>query len=264
MRGVILDKYGVPKLSRTDIEVRVEGFLRFFAPECLLEPRCTPVAGITKTLAEKYGLRLVFGADLGVRDGRKIRGTYDCSNRTISIDASMTNDGPRFNFTLAHEIGHFVMHRNLTPKMIGALGGVTIHDGDRDLVLDQLETDNPRSWIEWQANKFASSLLLPRNTVPNFIKTWQRKAGITRNIGKLYLDRQAANYSDFKAILKEMVLIYQTSAAAIRIRLREMNILEESTNFLPGPEGGPLHVGSAIVKVLDNLEAIWKAEKREG
>ncbi len=161
MANFIYDNNGIPKLSRVDIEVRVEkNFLSHFAPECLEEARATPIASIAQRLQEDHGLKVNFLIDLGYRKGRKVRGSYNIESRMVSIDSSLEPGSPPFNFTLAHEIGHFVLHRHLTPEMLDKIDGQIIEDDDRALVLDQLQSDNPRSWLEWQANKFASSLLL--------------------------------------------------------------------------------------------------------
>lgn len=103
-----------------------------------------------------------------------------------------------------------------------------ILDTSRDLVLDHVEGGGLRSLIEWQANKFAASLLMPRSTLPDAVANQQREMGITRNVGRLYLDRQSGNFSDCRKILDDLGSIYQVSRAALRFRLRELNILDEA------------------------------------
>ncbi len=257
-----LDGNGIPILSRTEIEVRTERLLDAFEPRCLTEPRATPLAAIADRLRTKHGAKFVFRADLGVRKGRQIRGCFDIQSRTIFIDKSLPEREPRFNFTLAHEIGHFVMHRNVDPIV---LRGTTkrIEDNDRDLILDQLQSDNPRSWMEWQANKFASSLLLPRATVLNAVITKQKELGVTRSLGKIYLDRQAGNYRDFKELLDNLLFIYQASYAAIRIRLRELNILREAHLDPAAPPSGPEPIQTSLARAIGEwLPKIDKASKR--
>lgn len=251
MKDVSYDNNGVPILSRSAIEVRTENLLRMLEPSCLDAPRYTPLEKIAGYLKQNYELKLFFEADLGVNNGRKIRGSYHIPSKAIYIDKSLKIGEPRFNFTLAHEIGHFVMHRNIRPTVLGDRGGSTIEDNDRDLVLDQLQTNNPRTWIEWQANSFASSLLLPRATVLSAVMKRQCELGISRNIGKVYLDRQAANYKNFKSIIDYLVEVYIVSKAAIRIRLRELNILEESSVVETVSSYGPEHISRPLSRFLD-------------
>ena len=55
-----------------------------------------------------------FDADLGTSEGgRKILGRFYISTRTVVIDASLEVDSPRWRFTVAHEIGHLVLHRSM-------------------------------------------------------------------------------------------------------------------------------------------------------
>lgn len=68
----------------------------------------------------------------------------------ISYDETVTVPG-RINFTIAHELGHFLLHRQQRD---------TFQCGQ----LQMIEYDNPESRrIEAQANTFASYLLMPRS-----------------------------------------------------------------------------------------------------
>lgn len=146
--------------------------------------------------------------------------------------------------------------------MLDRIDGNTIQDDDRSLVLDQLECGNPRSWLEWQANKFASSLLLPRKTVPGFVLAKQKERGVVGNLGTLYLDRQSGNVEDFYAIVKEMEFIYQVSRSAIRIRLRELNILEDNANKGDFAAAEPVSVKRPLHDLLGSLAERLKNEGR--
>ena len=253
MKKFKCDKYGVPILSRTDIELRVEGFIKYFDEKCLLEPCLTPLASISKQLKEKYGVSFVFGQDLGMsEEGYKYRGRFHIPTKTIYIDSSLEYGEPRFNFTLAHEIGHFVLHRNISPSILKD-DIDEIRDTSRDLILDQIEGDNPRTWLEWQANKFASSLLLPRRTIPVAVINKQKEMGVNRQVGTIYLDRQQKNNSDYYEIMETLVTIYQVSKSAIRIRLRELNILVETKMEESFNGGGPKHINDALLKILGSF-----------
>jgi len=68
----------------------------------------------------------------------------------ISYDESVTVPG-RINFTIAHELGHYLLHRNQ-------------RDAFQCGQMQIIEYDSPESRrIESQANIFASYLLMPRN-----------------------------------------------------------------------------------------------------
>lgn len=86
-------------------------------------------------------------------------GCFDFSSNTIfindqMIDVDIIDDG-RENFTKAHEIGHFVLHREIydkNPDMMAML-----HDDSDDFMGQKAKSD-----VEYQANYFAACLLMPK------------------------------------------------------------------------------------------------------
>lgn len=222
------DRHGIPILSADDLEGRAEKFLNYFEPECLQLPRLTPLADICKQLQDKYRVIFHFNSDLGhAPNGDQYRGRTNVVSRTIYIDKSLTDHQVRLNFTLAHEIAHFVLHRKVDIAAATAGSDTQISDTSSDLKLDHIQTSNPRSRMEWQANRFAAALLLPRLTVRSAVETKQKELGITRGVGSVFLDRQSGNVKDFYSVLSYLELLYQVSRAAVRIRLRELDILHE-------------------------------------
>jgi len=259
VRLLRLDKNGVPILSRADLEERAEAFLRFFDPACLEEPFCTPLAEISTRLMEVHGVKFVFGRDLGASpEGYRYRGRFHIPSSSIFIDQSLPYGEARFNFTLAHEIAHFVLHRKLNPAVLAPSRTPEISDTNRHLLLDQIAGDNPRTWIEWQANKFASSLLLPRGTVPKAVQAKQLELGVTRNFGLIFLDSQPGHRRDYREVMAHLELVYQTSKAAIRLRLRELNILTDRTSSERNlSQSGPERSGQILFRLLQSLEEKW-------
>lgn len=224
MKGIRYDDVGIPILSREDIEVWSERFISFFDDSCFDQPQSTPLGTICTALRDKHNVSFVFGADLGVSpEGYQYRGRFHIPSTTIYLDRSLEYGDPRYNFTLAHEIAHFVMHKKISLP----LSNSEISDTKRSLILDHVKSDNPREWLEWQANKFASSLLLPRKTLPAAVVDIQRTLGISR-LGEIYLDRQPVNISMFNSILDSLVTIYETSKTSIRLRLKERGMLVEA------------------------------------
>jgi Zn-dependent peptidase ImmA (M78 family) len=255
MKAYSFDSNGVPILSREDIEKRAEKFLRFFDKNCLEEPRLTPMSSIAKHI-DDHGVQILIGVDLGKTvEGYRYRGRFHVPTKTIYIDKSLKNGGPRFNYTLAHEIGHFVLHRNLSLSALAVIENEEFSDTSRDLILDQIEENNPRTWLEWQANKFASSILLPRSTIPMAVIAKQQEMGINRNLGKIYRNRQSSSNEDYRNIMDSLKITFDTSIAAIRIRLTELNISEEEKTERDFDGGGPEHIRGAMLRAIQNIEA---------
>lgn len=88
-------------------------------------------------------------------EGCEGRIVFDEDEAIISVNSKITYP-PKRRYVIGHEIGHFRMHKNLTPGYI----------------------DNEKSLSEWyakgqhelEANTFASELLLPQNLVSPLFK----------------------------------------------------------------------------------------------
>jgi hypothetical protein len=94
----------------------------------------------------------------------------------------------RQRFTVAHEIGHFIYHRDLLAS--GVSDTLAYRADDVELPNEMIQREQ-----EWQANNFAANLLVPTH--------WLRAA-------------QAAGYRD----VRELARHFQVSETVMRIKLR--------------------------------------------
>lgn len=90
----------------------------------------------------------VVGADLPGFDGALYRAPEGKTGWGIFYNNRITSKG-RINFTLAHELGHFLLHRLAHPNGIEC--------GEQDMV----RWDSDYAQLEQQANTFAANLLMP-------------------------------------------------------------------------------------------------------
>jgi hypothetical protein len=93
----------------------------------------------------------------GLRHRFGIDGSLTVDLQTIVVDAELLTRWPRrYRFTLAHEIGHRILH----PQQVQALGG-----GTREEWKTAVRGIPPReySWMEFQASEFAGHVLVPRH-----------------------------------------------------------------------------------------------------
>lgn len=114
----------------------------------------------------------------------------EVSAQTILIEQSLVDDNDiRYRFTLAHELGHALFHhdyfyqdenqmtlfdveeydlgeeyRPLTKYDIGKALNKDLSDGN----ITELD------WIEWQANAFASSILIPKKSLITFYRDYNK------------------------------------------------------------------------------------------
>src|SRR2546422_242370 len=194
------DSNGIPILDASEIEQLAERFLTHVAPDVLAEPTFTPLAEIMALLQDEGRVTFAIGVDLGwTPQGHKYLGCYDPVKGVVLIDSSLTHDDPRFPFTVAHELGHFYLHGKVRLAAVGVPPGESgILDSSRDIVIHRVDMTRPRTMIEWQANRFAAAILIPRATVIAAIQQAQNEMGINRNVGTVVLDAQPYSRRDFQ------------------------------------------------------------------
>lgn len=223
----------VPALSRPQIDLKAEELLAWFDPKRLQEPSLTPLAEIAQRMNREFGVRFVFNEPLGTTaQGRKILGSCHFPSRTIQVDPALLANTARFNFTLAHEIGHLILHRKLKLNF-GELDTPVGHiqDNRSHIHLGRRQARTAREWLEWQADYFASGLLMPRSTVRQAIVDKQAGLGINRRQGYIYLDNQSANVVAYRNVLYHLQFTYQVSRTVVNIRLKHLGLLEDRRNF---------------------------------
>ena len=93
-------------------------------------------------------ITMVQGASLPGFDGALYRAPKGKSGWGIVYNSALASRG-RINFTLAHELGHYLLHRADYPDGIRC--------GEQDVV----RWDSAYGMIEHQANQFASTFLMP-------------------------------------------------------------------------------------------------------
>lgn len=224
MNTISTDRNGVPIIDASFIENKAEEIIRFFMPKVLDSPCHVPLVEIIEDTHKRFGVRRGYDKNLGVtKHGRKILGQVSLHPLGIYIDISLQTD-PRFPFTLAHEIGHLVLHRKVNVKETG-YEGQELTDTERDLVTGKKLLKTPRDWLEWQANRFASAILLPRSTIHQAVAEIQKQSGINRNIGSVILEDKPYSIRDYNLVSGHLQLVYGVSHTHVECRLLDLEIL---------------------------------------
>ena len=91
----------------------------------------------------------------------------------IIYNSSITSKG-RINFTLGHELGHYLLHRHLSPE------------GFRCSSCDMLDWKSEHGQIEAQANTFASFLLMPLDDFGEQIRSQEITMALMRHLSDRY------------------------------------------------------------------------------
>jgi Zn-dependent peptidase ImmA (M78 family) len=114
-------------------------------------------------MADALGLSVNMNASLSPEvSGRIIRGGHAASGYHIDVNAAHSSNRKRF--TLAHEIAHFLLHREL------------IGDGIED---NGLYRSRLSDFIEVEANKMAAQMLMPAAMVREVYRAVRSLVGLT-------------------------------------------------------------------------------------
>lgn len=146
-------------------------------------------------------------------------GTIDLRNNIITLSEDIISDTNRVHFTLAHEIGHLVLHRKFLRKEFSSVD---------DYIDISVLSDKNIKRMEYQANVFASYLLLPERKFYYEVALLFKEYSITK--GRLYLDHQLCNRRNVSLILQRLSRKFQVSQQAIAIRLKNEKLLIEADN----------------------------------
>jgi hypothetical protein len=214
-------------LSRNDIEYRVNRMLKTFYPKKYGEiPQ--DLQSLMSILQSKCNMNFSYANNLGsFPDNKKILGTFMVDPYRISICSSIEPWSTLFKRTLAHEIGHFVLHR----KMIGYGRYIPNEkqraDTDNSLRYGKMSEFSDLDWVEWQATEFAMCLILPREYIKKLVIKYQKKMGLIKNIGQMYLDDQPCNHSNCMKIVNDISEQSSIDTNLIWRRLRFLDILDD-------------------------------------
>lgn len=146
-----------PYLEREEIEAAAHAL----CCSAFGEPPLGPIdleALLFDHLYEQHGLAFFKDRPLGKDGEQDVLGiTYPLKNE-IHVDSKLARAGHRgrYRFTVAHEIGHWVLHRPLFLQALDQHEDVHLVTLERDVVTAE-KAYRPE---EWQANHFAINLLL--------------------------------------------------------------------------------------------------------
>ncbi|NLP59337.1 ImmA/IrrE family metallo-endopeptidase [Lutibacter sp. B1] len=171
-------------------------------------------------LKSEYNLKFDFTQNLKTVNGKKIEGFFDLENKTIFIDKSIL-ESEKFPFVLGHELGHFFLHSNLK---VNQERYNDFADSEYDFFTDRFNLVNDKNWIEWQANKFSTSLFLPKVLFLPHLIAFRKSIGISRP-EHIYLDEQKINKQDYYKTVDYLSDYFGISKTAVKFRIEELNLI---------------------------------------
>lgn len=216
---------GRPRLSASEIEDKAATLLRLYRADFLDYIIPTPLIEISALLSRKYKVTFDFKASLGFSEaGERILGATNLKKWVILVDESLQKDQHKFNFTLAHELGHLSLHRKVT--FINEESDFK-NTGDtvQEVFNEKSSLSTEQDWLEWQANAYATSLVMPEIVFRNAVKLKQQEMGIGRR-GKIFVDEQLCNKKAYYEIISRLSQFFQVSLTAIEYRLKKLDLVE--------------------------------------
>ena len=154
-----------------------------------------------------------------------ILGKFYFNERKILIYSGLSVNPFRENFTIAHEIGHCFLHYHLWAKAFNRDNqNTTIFSCSREIIENNKKTSTSFDAIEWQANYFASCLLMPESIIKMNYHTFkalkcklpQKEAN---DLNELYT---YTNNNDLLGFIKYRMGVSKQTA---EYRLSELNLL---------------------------------------
>lgn len=237
-------------LNAAEIEQHSSDFLqeytKFNPQYSLSSPQATPIedivenyCGITtdyQTFADSniLGMTAFSSGLINIkRDDEIFR--YKIEKGTIIISnelAENENQEGRFLYTLAHEFGHNFYHRVLfeTPDTSNQPSLFDDEPMETQVIschrdnIENLDLPRNKDWTEWQADYFASCLLMPREAVYEFWKLYIKEEDFVFGEElKPFLSH--FNWMEFEFQLGEFVKTFKVSYQAAKIRLRKLKYI---------------------------------------
>jgi Zn-dependent peptidase ImmA (M78 family) len=165
----------------------------------------------------------------GLLANPSVLGMTSVEDRRICVDQSLEKIPGRFAFTLAHEIGHWQLHRQILEQR---------QREDTLFDLERLPSPAPRPGrrrkapVEWQADQFAACLLMPARLVREAVRlafgerlpSWE---GIEARLLTGEPDER------FVEVAEQVIAAGQfdnVSNMAMRIRLRDLKLVVDASD----------------------------------
>ncbi|MEO0542236.1 MAG: ImmA/IrrE family metallo-endopeptidase [Pseudomonadota bacterium] len=154
-------------------------------------------------------------------------GSADFKAREIRVFPD--TNGRRQRFTIAHELGHFWLSHDRYLRCDSVFDDDVIHE-------DQGEKTRLYDRLEYQANEFASSLLLPYECFDRQLAKWRATLGIIdRGFGYVFVDDQIDNLRTFHELLGVLSTYFDVSKQMITVTMTKRGLLNDQRKLPQAP-----------------------------
>lgn len=209
-------KLSVPYKTMPKIEEESEKILQYIN----YESGSVSVETISEWLKNEHNLTVIqksFGSD--------ILGKINFKSLRIYLNSNEANKPERVKFTFGHEVGHFLLgHGKYMSSESCSESNLDIEEPPKIAIKDIMK-------MEFQANYFASSLLLPKEQfLQSFLAIVEEYKLSNKGHGLIFLDSQPCNLDTYYKVTTRLMNEFLVSRTVIKIRLKYLGILTESKN----------------------------------
>lgn len=177
---------------------------------------------LCESLSESLNVEFIFDENLGFDGEDKILGKITFKPLKIYITKDLKLSLNRWRFTLAHEVGHLILHDEILREYLGEQ-----IDIEKTISLTGKFPAKANKFMEIQANKFASMLLLPEK--PFLIEVGKYFNEQNINKGYLYVDHQRVNQTLLHNLLDRLREKFEVSKEVSKYRLSSFGLLQGET-----------------------------------
>lgn len=196
----------IPIYSYEDLRKKADDFL------CTYNPSVTIPIPIEEIVEFDFNINIV--PVLALQREFKVEGFTSSDLKNIYVDEYVYTDYlNRYRFTLAHEIGHIVLHRNLYKE--NRFSSIAEW---KEFINSMTEEEH--GWLEYQGYAFAGLILVPRENLIKHTNEWVKKIK-----GKGVSLKQNWDFA-WELITAHLGKAFQVSSSVIEKRLDKDGIKE--------------------------------------
>ena len=158
-----------------------------------------------------------------------VLGALSVGEKTLMIDGHLEENTGRFNFTCAHELGHWYLHRHYLTENKNQLN---LFD-DIHKVSIVCRSSCAKEPIEWQADFFAGAILMPKLHFSGYFSNLLSNRSIDIN-DPGYKKVLSEKPEVLRFLIEELAKSFKVSKEATRVRLSILDMLPNEKGCLFG------------------------------
>ena len=221
------DKFNLPVLNADKIERIANLFLLLYSPSSLDIPSATPINELISLLHANDKVKLSYSNNLPSDNNTITLGLTNLIDKHILISENIKHDQIVHNYVIAHELGHLFLHTMKPVIDDNKIRIKSILDDDSKFIYIKRNLETVREWMEWQANNFAASLLIPQKTLKTKLREIQLELGINKNIGSIYFEEKNYSKRDFDKVIYRLTKTFDVSKRVCQIRLYNLDLIND-------------------------------------